>query len=143
MEEDVGRTRLGRETRAHASAREAVAPRAKRGRRRASLVPFQGRSDNETGGSSTGGSQRRSMPSQDQTHGSEVEHGVGDEANVAEAEANVAEVGENVAEDVENVGEDEENVAEDVAEDEDGDDDGLQQKKININYNSYQITYGT
>ncbi|WJX34951.1 hypothetical protein P8452_23007 [Trifolium repens] len=62
------------------------------------------------------------MPSQDQAHGSEVEHG--DEANVAEAEANVAEVGENVAEDVENVGEDEENVAEDVAEDEDGDDDG-------------------
>jgi hypothetical protein len=64
------------------------------------------------------------MPSQDQAHGSEVEHGVGDEANVAEAEANVAEVGENVAEDVENVGEDEENVADDVAEDEDGDDDG-------------------
>ncbi|WJX41749.1 hypothetical protein P8452_29061 [Trifolium repens] len=62
------------------------------------------------------------MPSQDQAHGSEVEHG--DEANVAEAEANVAEVEENVAEDVENVGEDEENVAEDVAEDEDGDDDG-------------------
>ncbi|WJX68694.1 hypothetical protein P8452_53038 [Trifolium repens] len=60
------------------------------------------------------------MPSQDQAHGSEVEHRVGDEANVAEAEANVAEVGENVAEDVENVGEDEEN----VAEDEDGDDDG-------------------
>ncbi|KAK2421162.1 protein MAIN-LIKE [Trifolium repens] len=106
MEEDVGRTRLGRETHAHASAREAVAPRAKRGRRRPSPVPFQGRSDNETGGSSTGGSQRRSMPSQDQAHGSEVEHYVGDEANVAEAEVNVAE--------------DEEN----VAEDEDGDDDG-------------------
>jgi hypothetical protein len=46
------------------------------------------------------------MSSQDQAHGSEVEHDVGDEANVAEAEANVAE--------------DEEN----VAEDEDGDDDG-------------------
>jgi hypothetical protein len=32
MEEVVGRTRLGMETRAHASARDAVAPRAKRGR---------------------------------------------------------------------------------------------------------------
>ncbi|WJX38536.1 hypothetical protein P8452_26187 [Trifolium repens] len=39
------------------------------------------------------------MPSQDQAHGSEVEHDVGDEANVAEAEANVAEDEENVAED--------------------------------------------
>ncbi|KAK2445718.1 protein MAIN-LIKE [Trifolium repens] len=61
MEEDVGRTRLGRETRAHASAREVVAPRPKRGRsRRQSPVPFQGRSDYEAGGSSAGGS----MPSQ-------------------------------------------------------------------------------
>jgi hypothetical protein len=91
MEEDVGRTRLGRETRAHASAREAVAPRAKRGRRRPSPVPFQGRSDNETGGSSTGGSRRRSMPSQDQAHGSEVEHAVGDEENVNSPIEDVAE----------------------------------------------------
>ncbi|KAK2401798.1 protein MAIN-LIKE [Trifolium repens] len=60
MEEDVGRTRLGRETRAYASAREAVARRPKRGRsRRQSPVPFQG-SDYEAGGSSAGGS----MPSQ-------------------------------------------------------------------------------
>ncbi|KAK2389172.1 hypothetical protein QL285_062786 [Trifolium repens] len=91
MEEDVGRKRLGRETRAHASAREAVAPRAKRGCRRPSPVPFQGRSDNETGGSSTGGSRRRSMPSQDQAHGSEVEHAVGDEENVNSPIEDVAE----------------------------------------------------
>ena len=70
MEEDVGRTRLGRETRAHASARDAVAPRPKRGRRRRqSPVPFQG-SDYEAGGSSAGGS----MPSQDQAPEGEVEH---------------------------------------------------------------------
>ncbi|WJX93189.1 hypothetical protein P8452_74748 [Trifolium repens] len=75
MEEDVGRTRLGRETRAHASARDAVAPCPKRGRRRRqSPVPFQGRSDYEAGGSSTGGSQRYSMPSQDQAPEGEVEH---------------------------------------------------------------------
>ncbi|KAK2427591.1 hypothetical protein QL285_026161 [Trifolium repens] len=70
MEEEVGRTRLGWETRGHASAREAVAPRPKRGRR--SRV-VQGRHDQEAGGSSTGGSRRRSIPTQDQEDGVEVQ----------------------------------------------------------------------
>ncbi|KAK2448614.1 hypothetical protein QL285_007870 [Trifolium repens] len=73
MEEDVGRTRLGRETRAHASAREDVAPRPKRGCHRQSPVPFQGRHDQEVGGSSKGGSRRRSKPSQDRAPEREVE----------------------------------------------------------------------
>ena len=76
MEEDVGRTRLGRETRAHASAREAVAPRPKKARtRRQSPVPFQG-SDYEAGGSSAGGSMPSQRPEGEVGHAAEgVDHG--------------------------------------------------------------------
>jgi hypothetical protein len=73
MEEEVGRTRLGNETRAHASARQVVAPRPKRGRRRQEPVSFQGRYDNEVGGSFTVGSRQRSIPIPSQDQEAEVE----------------------------------------------------------------------
>ncbi|PNX60226.1 hypothetical protein L195_g060081, partial [Trifolium pratense] len=54
MEHNIGRSRLGRPSQAHSSARrEATAgnPLAKRGRRRQGQPPSQGTHDNETGGS--------------------------------------------------------------------------------------------
>ncbi|KAK2408618.1 protein MAINTENANCE OF MERISTEMS [Trifolium repens] len=113
MEEDVGRTRLGRETRAHASAREAVAPRPKKARtRRQSPVPFQG-SDYEAGGSSVGGSMPSQRPEGEVDHAAEgADHGaegVDDENPPVDRD-----------EDNEDPPVDEEN----VAEDEDGEDDG-------------------
>jgi hypothetical protein len=117
MEEDVGRTRLGRETRAHASAREAVVPRPKKARtRRQSPVPFQG-SDYEAGGSSAGGSMPSQRPEGEVDHAAEgVDHG----AQGVDDENPPVDRGD----DNEDPPVDEENVAEDVAEDEDGDDDG-------------------
>lgn len=58
MEQNVGRSRLGRESRAHASARAANPTRSKRGRRRQSPVPFQGRHDDEAGASGAVSSQQ-------------------------------------------------------------------------------------
>jgi hypothetical protein len=82
MKENVGRTRLSRESRAHASARVANPTRFKRGRRRQSPVPFQGRHDHEAGASDDGSSQRRSRASQDQVEAvaPELEDEVQDDA---------------------------------------------------------------
>lgn len=72
MEENVGRERQGRPSRAHSSARRdaeairardanAAAPGKKRGRRTHG-TPVQGTHDHEAGSSAPGGSQRRSGP---------------------------------------------------------------------------------
>ncbi|PNX57278.1 hypothetical protein L195_g058612, partial [Trifolium pratense] len=54
MEHNIGRSRLGRPSQAHSSARREAAagnPPAKRGRRRQGQPPSQGTHDNEAGGS--------------------------------------------------------------------------------------------
>ncbi|MCI32799.1 hypothetical protein A2U01_0054013, partial [Trifolium medium] len=58
MEENVGRGRQGRPSRAHAFARRDDAPNAppKRGRSRQVPPPFQGRHDDEAGSSAAGSS---------------------------------------------------------------------------------------
>ncbi|KAK2442976.1 hypothetical protein QL285_014120 [Trifolium repens] len=88
MEENVGRLRLGRESRAHASARVVNPTRSKRGRRRQSPVPFQGRHDDEAGASDAVSSQRRRRVSQDQVEAEapEVEDEVQDDAPDGELE---------------------------------------------------------
>ncbi|KAK2392512.1 hypothetical protein QL285_065864 [Trifolium repens] len=51
MEEDVGRGRHGRDSRAHGSARRQVPPPPKRGRKKVQPAAVEGRHDAEAGGS--------------------------------------------------------------------------------------------